>query len=259
MPEVKPKGHDRALAQPPVPLPDPIDGPAQMVSPNDEAASADREHPDPQPALGDLARAALSFNARVAQAGPRTELAVSRFPKYLQWGQEALAKSIHGGGKDAAATCALYLGLSLLREFPGLADICAARARVVPRSDPEAMDWFERFGTVDADTGGAGTLDKAYRRSIPERLAKELGLLAGDLGMPVSHLAILALMAAHLGTKGYVAPRYQSCIVITLRRFLDALARRSVRAKAYADAAPATEKLDTHDYSMADVLGPRSV
>ena len=120
------------------------------------------------------------------------------------------------------------------------------------------MDFFDRFGTVDPDTGGAGTHRGAYKRHVPEALAKKLGQLAADLGMSASQLAILALMAAHLGAKGYIRPRYQKSIVTTLGRFRDALAGRAKRAREYAEAVPDAQEADACEYSIDDVLGPDS-
>ncbi len=83
--------------------------------------------------------------------------------------------------------------------------------------------------------------------------------MAADLGMSASQLAMLALMAAHVGAKGYVKPRYQECMVTTLRRFCDALARRAVRARAHAEAAEEAPETDAREYSMDDVIGPDPV
>ena len=163
------------------------------------------------------------------------------------------------GGKDAAATCALEFGLSRLRRFPGIREICKARGQLIQHGDPEQMEFFDRFGTVDADTGGAGACEKPYKRHVPEALAKQIGQLAADLGMPSSQLAVLALMGAHLGATGYVKPRYQEAIKTTLERFRNALDRRAKRALAYAEAPPEVPETDARAYSMDDVISPGPV
>ncbi|MEQ1897615.1 MAG: hypothetical protein ABL971_09560 [Vicinamibacterales bacterium] len=181
-----------------------------------------------------------------------------KMPSFLLWGQEALATSMRGS-KDAAAACALEFGLRRLSRFPGLREICRARTQVIQRGDPVVMDFFDQFGTLDFDAGGTGTRDRRYRRHVPEQLAARLGQLATGLGMSTSHLAILALMAAHLGAAAYLRPQYQACIVTTLQRFRDALLRRAPQAQAYANATADAPETATREYSMDDVLGPPPV
>ena len=207
----------------------------------------------------DLVQAARVFDWEVYQSVKRSQIGIYAPPKYVVWGQELCAHDIPKGGKDAAATCALELGLSRLRrEFPELAKICSAHRQVLKGQDPETMDWFESFGTVSVDPGPSGTREQPYKRHIPEELAKQLGNLADELGMSNSKLCLLVLMAAQLGATNYVKPVYQEAIVTTLRRFAGRLKRRAARAQEYAEVAASAEpEPEAREYSIDDVVDRR--
>jgi hypothetical protein len=225
--------------------------------------STDLEWPEDEalPAQGSewtLLAAAEAFDVDAMQSSARVQLGLYRLPAYLPWAVECLSKRMKKGGKDAAATCALEFGLDRIRQFPGIKEICAARAVVLPTGDPEALSWFDRFGEIDQTTNHVGLLDKAYKRRITERLAKEIGQLAAELGMHGSELGVFALMAAFLGPPELLRESYQLCIVSVLKSLKARLEARAERAREFALAARLYTPADSqYHFSLDDVLGPR--
>jgi hypothetical protein len=203
----------------------------------------------PPKTLEGIARA---YNASIAAGGPRSQIAIYRAPKYLVWSLEALSTQMRFG-KDTAAECALAFGLSRLVAFPGIAEILKKRSEVVLDGDPEAMSFFEHFGVIDPETAGAGALEKPYKRHLSADLAERLGRLATDLGLSVSQLATLALMAAFVDAGSFVrGPAYPAAMELTLRRFGERLQRRAEVARAFSSTAPSPR---TALRSFQEILG----
>jgi hypothetical protein len=172
------------------------------------------------------------------EVGPRNQIAIYRLPRYLEWGLESSAKHLKRG-KDVAFQCALPFGLSRLQRFQGISEIRRIRSEIVSDGDPEAMSFFEHFGLVDVDTGGASARERPYKREVHRGLAERLGRLAADLGIPQGQLALFALMAAFVDAPEFVKrPEYRQSMRQTLCRFSEKVRARAARAKEHAKARP---------------------
>lgn len=215
----------------------------------DESTREPRESPEPakagavepasRPPSERLVDVMRRFLVSAPQAGPTRQIAIYRMPRYLQWGVEALAKQMKRG-KDIAFQCALPFGLSRLEKFQGISEILRIRSEIVSDGDPEAMSFFEHFGLVDVDTGGASARERPYKREVHRGLAERLGRLAADLGLPQGQLALFALMAAFVDAPEFVKrPEYRQSMRQTLLRFSEKVRARAARAKEHADARPA--------------------
>jgi hypothetical protein len=129
--------------------------------------------------------------------------------------------------------------LSRLAHFRAIDQILKIRREAVRNGDPEAMNFFEHFGTVDVDTGGASVREKAYKRHVQQQLAERLGRLAADLGIPQGQLAVLALLAAFIDAPTFVKRReYRESMKVTLERFGHRLSARATKAQDYAEVSP---------------------
>ncbi len=197
---------------------------------------------------------ATGAHMRGVPAGEKTVLALYRCPDYLRWGVEALSEAATNGALEPAGNCLLKAGLSTIRQFPGVAEIGAARRAVLAQGSAETMHWFNNFPLVDVSAAGTDDI-RQYRMHVVKPLAKEEAKLARSLGLSNSRLGILALMAGLLQVPRFSAPKYRKAMVGTLQDLRDATERRGREARARADAVPARDTAEDERWTIADVIG----
>jgi len=204
----------------------------------------------------DLRALARRYTAEMKAAGPgdKTVMALYRVPDYLRWIVESLSEEATGGALEPAATAVLDVGLSTIRTFPGVNEICSARLAVLACGDAEVMGWFNSFPAVSAlaentdDTGG-------WRLHVSRTLAKTFSKLARSLGMSISRLATYSLMAGVLHAPSLSAPKYRKAMVDTLQQLKEELRRRGREAKVKAASATPRDAGTDHLWTAADLLG----
>jgi hypothetical protein len=206
--------------------------------------------PDP------ITRARAAARARGSTDG--TVLALYRCPVYGRWGVEALANEATNGSLEPAGTTLLEAGMSALQRFPGLAEIKAARQTAVAKGCPDTMHFLGDFPHVQVHT--AGTDDSGcYRLHVPKDLAKRLGNMARQLGLPQSRLGIFALMAGLLQVRQLIPPAYRQAMVETLQGLRAAIERRAAEAQARVAVGPPEDAADDGKWTLADVLDQKEV
>ncbi len=206
----------------------------------------------------DLFALARQIAADMKQMAARDKavIALYRAPDYLRWGVETLSEEATGGVQEPAATCLLEVGLSTIRRFDGVTEICAARTSVLPHGDAETMHWFGDFPIVNVSA--MGTDDRRpFRLHVPIALAKQFAKLARSLGLPVSRLGTFALMTGLLHAPSCSAQKYSKAMVRTLQELRAVLERRGAEAQVRAAGAAATPNANRNQrWTIADVVGP---
>jgi hypothetical protein len=217
----------------------------EELSLRDEAGA-----PPPRDLIAVARRYAASMHD--STQAPKTVIAVYRCPNYLRWAVEALSEQGTGGAIEPAATCLLEAGLGTIHKFPGVEEIRRARAVVLPGGDAETMAFFNTFPNIDVLSAGTG--DCTYRLHLAAPLAKRLHKLARSLGLSVSRLGLLVLMAGAVEAPSCSTPRARKAMVLALRSFRAVLERRAAEAQSWSTT-PIPPRQDDL-WTLRDVLKP---
>jgi len=214
------------------------------------------EPPPPGPDVYGLARSVAAARRQAPLREGRV-IALYRPLGYLETGVEQLSNEVTGGAKEPASTALLQVGLGIIRNFPGVAEIIEARSEVLPVGDAETMDWFNRFPLAGIDLRPMGTYaDDPFRFHAPIELANQVSKLAGLLGLSISRFTIFPLEAGLLCAPTCCSPKYRQAMLQTLRDFRHVLERRAAEATARAAQATPRDKTQDHLYTIADLIGP---
>ena len=85
---------------------------------------------------------------RQAPVRDKTVIALYRAPDYLRWAVESLSEAATNGAVEPATTALLEVGLSTIRQFPGVAEVCDARRKRPVTATRQTMHWLSEFPVV---------------------------------------------------------------------------------------------------------------
>lgn len=210
--------------------------------------------PDPPPDQGDLiARAKAHAKEHRLCTSEKAVVAAYRAPEYLRFGIEALANEATSGAIDPAAHFLVELGLEVIREFEGVAEIAKARRIVLPKGNGRQVGWFNDFPVIDFFA--EGTEDhKALRSRFDVSFVKELHNFARSVGLSASRLVLFCLMAGLVQLPSCSGRPFRLAMVKTLRQLRRAFVHRAREARQRAERIQARPDSDDDSGNLADVL-----
>ena len=160
------------------------------------ADSLTQEPPHEYPSAPDIVAAVRAFNWPADT--DTTTMSAYDCPIFLRQALEAIARDADRPMQHTVAA-ALGLGLPILRSFPGVMECLDARQELLRHScDPHVRLWLDQAVPIDLLTGGLGHRKFGVRVAVTRR--REIGLLAGALGLQFGQCFTLALTAALIGS-----------------------------------------------------------
>jgi hypothetical protein len=215
---------------------------------------SDTPNPPETPPRDLIARVRLA--ARMRRSADSV-LRLPRCPIFYRWVVETVGNEAADGALEPAHTTALEVGLSVLQQLPGVAEIRAARQAALPQASPDTMYLLSDFPHVEVLA--AGTDDsREYRLHVPKDFSKRLTNIARHLGIRHTRLGIFALAAGLLqAPANLIRAPYRRAMEQSLLNLAKAIKRRAAEIQARAAVMPPEDPDDEADdaqRTLADLI-----